>query len=222
VLEVDPDLGRNIDPAESEAARRACRRELLRVPRGPWQPPPQTANRTDLVAFIIVDGLLARELGLREYYMVELLGHGDVLEPPIVAERLRVTTETRLTAVSELVVLVLGQPFVGAAARWPALLTTLQRRLEAQRESLAILGLITHLPNAQHRLLLMLCHLAERWGYVTADGIVLPWPLNQRSWAGSSPRAGRRSPSRCAGLKRTELSAVARTGHGSSPGGPSR
>lgn len=66
-----------------------------------------------------------------------------------------------------MILVVLGESFIGAAARWPSLLATVQRRLEAQRESLAIQGLIAHLPRAEHRLLLMLWHLAERWGYVT-------------------------------------------------------
>jgi len=177
VLEVDPDLGRNIDPAEWELARQACRGEMLAVPRGQWQAT-ETGCSGDLVAFVILDGLLARELSLQERCMVELLGGGDVLQPPVVTDRPRLATETRLTAVSDLLLLVLGQPFVRAAARWPTLLTALHRRLEAQRDGLALQGLIAHLPNTEQRLLLMLSHLADRWGYVTPEGIVLPLPLN--------------------------------------------
>ncbi|MGN6168667.1 MAG: hypothetical protein ACTHQQ_10930 [Solirubrobacteraceae bacterium] len=133
---------------------------------------------------MIIDGLLARELWLRDRCIVELLGRGDVLQPPLAAELPRLATETRLTAVSDLVMLILGQPFISAAARWPTLLCALQRRLEAQRETLAVQGLIAHLPNAQHRLLTMLWHLADRWGYVTPEGIVLPWPLSHEILGG--------------------------------------
>jgi CRP/FNR family transcriptional regulator, cyclic AMP receptor protein len=178
VLEVDPDLGRNIDPAEWELARHACRGELLLVPQGPWQAASESPAGGDVVAFVIVDGLLARELSLRDRAMVELLGHGEVLQPPVVTGSARLGTDTRLTVVSDLRLLVLRHPFIRAAARWPTLLTELQRRLELQRESLAIQGLIAHMPTADQRLLLMLRHLADRWGYVTPDGIVLPWPLN--------------------------------------------
>lgn len=177
VLDVDPDLGRDIDRAEWEAVRRACRGELLHVPRGSWPVAPEADGTDDLVAFVIVDGLLARELSLQDRCMVEFLGHGDVLQPPVVTEPARFATPTRLTAVSDLVLLVLGQPFVRAAARWPTLLTALQRRLERQRETLAIQGLIAQLATAEHRLLWMLWHLSDRWGYVTPEGIVLPWPL---------------------------------------------
>ena len=140
VLEVDPDLGRTINPGEWEVVRQACRAELLHVPRGPWPAASEAAARGDVVALVIVDGLLARELSLRDRCMVELLGHGDVLQPPVVAGPARLGTDTRLTAVSDVVLLVLGQPFVGAAARWPTLLTELQRRQEVQREILAIQG----------------------------------------------------------------------------------
>jgi CRP-like cAMP-binding protein len=180
VLKVDPDLGADIDPAEREVALRVCRGELVRIPRGPWPAAAEVGEDDDLVAFVIVDGLVAREIGLREQYMLELLGHCDVLQPPVASALPRMTTPTRLTAVSDLVLLVLGQAFLRAAARWPSLLTKLHRRLELQRESLAIQGVIAHVPNAEHRVLLMLWHLAERWGYVTPEGTVLPLALNHQ------------------------------------------
>jgi len=215
VLEVDPDPGTNIDPGEWELVRQACRGEMLAVPRGPWRATPDTAGSGDVVAFVILDGLLARELSLQERCMVELLGGGDVLQPPVVTDRPRLATETRLLAVSDLLLLVLGQPFVRAAARWPTLLTALHRRLEAQRDSLAIQGLIAHLPNTEQRLLLMLWHLADRWCYVTPEGIVLPLPLNHEILGRLIGACPPLSASLSAALKREPGSAVARTVHGS-------
>lgn len=178
VLDLDPDLGSSIDHDDWELARRACRGELVHVPRGSWPATSDALDRGDLVGCVIVEGLLAREICLRDRRMVELLGCGDVLQPPLASEMPRLATEPQFTVVSDLVLLVLGQSFITAAARWPSLLSAVQRRLEAQRERLAVQGLIAHLPNAEHRLLAMLWHLADRWGYVSSDGIVLPWPLN--------------------------------------------
>lgn len=180
VLDVDPDLGTDIDPAEWELVRQACRGELLYVPSGPWRPGADADGRGDLVAYVVVEGLVAREISFPGSWMVEFLGNCDVLLPPVATDPPRLGTAPRLTAVSDLILLVLGQPFLRSAARWPTLLTTLHRRLESQRESLAIQGLIAHLPNAEHRLLLMLWHLSDRWGYVTPDGIVLPLPFNHK------------------------------------------
>ncbi len=147
---------------------------MLTVPRGAWTSSADAAA----FAFVIVDGLLAREISLRDHYMLELLGPGDVLQPTVPPGPRRLATETRLTALSDLLLLVLGDSFVQAAGMWPSLLVRLQHRLETQRESLAIQGVIAHFSRAEQRLLLMLWHLADRWGYVTPDGVVLPLPLN--------------------------------------------
>lgn len=178
VLDVEPDLGAGIDPTERRLARLSCRGELLHVPRGRWPAAPDLARSQALAGLVIIDGLLTRELGMSELSVTEFLGAGDVLQPPTASELADVGAQIRLTALSDLVVLVLRRDFIAAAARWPALLTALQRRLEAQRERLAMQSVIAHFPNAEHRLLLMLWHLAHRWGHVTSDGVVLTWPLN--------------------------------------------
>ena len=167
VLELDPDLGAGVWPQDWEAARRACRGELLWVPRGRWIPPEVAGDRNDIVGLVIVEGLLCREVGLRDRHMLELLGPGDVLQLPVLATRPRLARRIELTTVSDAKLVVLGKSFIHAAARWPGLLAAVQHRLETQREHLAIQGLIAHLPHAEHRLLVTLWHLAERFGHVT-------------------------------------------------------
>jgi hypothetical protein len=72
-----------------------------------------------------------------------------------------------VTALDPSELIVLSKPFIHAAARWPSLLTKLHRRLEAQRQRLAIQGLAVHLPRAEDRVLLTLWILAHRCGRVT-------------------------------------------------------
>lgn len=139
--------------------------------------PAGVGERDDVVGLVIVEGVLCREVSLRDHTMLELLGPGEVLQPPVHTGRPGLGGTVKLTAVSHMTLVILGESFIRAAAQWPSLLATVQRRLEAQRESLAIQGLIAHLPRAEHRLLSILWHLAERWGYVTPDGIVLPLAL---------------------------------------------
>jgi CRP/FNR family transcriptional regulator, cyclic AMP receptor protein len=74
-------------------------------------------------------------------------------------------------------VLALGATFLAAAAHWPGLLSRVLERIERQHERLAAQQLIVHLPLAKDRLLLMIRHLATRWGQVTPDGIHLPLRL---------------------------------------------
>jgi CRP-like cAMP-binding protein len=175
LLDLDPDLGARLEPDDQTAARRACPARLMRIPRGRVEPP--DPSRDDLVGWVILQGALCREIGLRDRFLFELLGPGDVLQPSGDPEAPRLGGDVRLTATTEVAVLVLERPFIVAAARWPSLLAEVHGRLESQRQRLAIQALINHLPRAEHRLLLQLWHLAQRWGKVTPDGTLLDLPL---------------------------------------------
>src|SRR5262249_13853935 len=158
-------------------ARYACRGDLVRVPRGLWPVPPDAGETQILAGLLIVSGLVCREVGLRDRRMLELLGPGDIVQLPIQTDRPRLGGRIVLTAATTTELVTLGESFISAAGRWPSLLAAIQRRLEAQREHLAMQGLIAHLPRAEHRMLLMLHHLADRWGRVTPDGTVVSLPL---------------------------------------------
>ena len=177
LLDLDPDLGTRIAVHERELARRACTCELAHTSRGPSDLQALAQNRDDLVGLLIVKGLLVRELALSDRHMIELLGPGDILQPPVTDASPRLGGSTTLNAATNTVMAILEQPFIRAAARWPSLLATIQHRAETQREYLAIQGLIAHLPRAEHRVLLLLWHLTRRWGYVTPNGTLLPLPL---------------------------------------------
>ena len=177
VLELDPDLGWGLGEQEWDAARQACRGRLVRVDPGAWCFPASTDVRDDPLGFLIVGGLLCREIALRERHLFELLGPGDVVQRPEVTAAPRLGGPIGLTALRETFLIELGISFIRAAARWPVLLATWARRLEVQRQHAAVQGLIAHLPREEHRLLLMLWHLAERWGRVTPAGTVVPLPL---------------------------------------------
>lgn len=177
VLDLDPDLGWGLGERERDAARQACHGKLVRVDPGACCFPASTDVRDDVIGFLIVAGLLCREIALRERHLFELLGPGDVLQLPEVAEAPRLGAPIGLTALRETLLIELGTSFIRAAARWPVLLATWARRLEVQRQHAAVQGLIAHLPREEHRLLLMLWHLADRWGRVTPAGTVIPLPL---------------------------------------------
>jgi CRP/FNR family transcriptional regulator, cyclic AMP receptor protein len=173
VLDLDPDLGSGIGQEDWETARQACRGEVVRLRRGVWESP-AAARRNDLVGLVIIEGTLCRELALHDRNMFEVLGPGDVVQLPTVGRRSRLGGDVRLTAAAGTTLVVLGRSFILAAARWSCLMAMVHRRLEEQRERLAVQGLIAHLPRAEHRVLLALWHLAEQWGRVTPKGTELP------------------------------------------------
>ena len=178
MLDLAPELGAGIPSDEWEAARQACRGELVRVAPGRLEPAPGALDGDPWMALVIVSGVMCREVRLCDRHLLELLGAGDALQLPVDVEDRLLGTDVTLTAVAQSELLVLGVPFLRAAARWPSLMMQLHRRLEAQRAELAVQALIAHLPKAEHRLLLMLWHLADRFGIVTPDGIVVQLPLS--------------------------------------------
>jgi hypothetical protein len=177
VLDLDPDLGWGIEEEDWHEARNVCTGRAVHVDQGVCESIADLRRRQDIVGLLIVDGILCREARMRDRHLIELLGPRDVVQPPAVREWPELSAHTAITAVTPTVMILLGQSFIEAAARWPGILAALQARLEEQRDRLAVKGLIAHLPRAEHRMLLHLWQLASRWGRVSPEGIVLPLPL---------------------------------------------
>jgi CRP-like cAMP-binding protein len=177
LLDLDPALAAGIPPEDQDVARRACRGGIVNVPRGRWEVPIAAGERDDRIGLVIVRGMLCREIALRDYHMLELLGPRDVLQLPVATGRPRLGGSIMFTAAVDTSLVALGASFIRASARWPSLLATLLRRIEAQRQRLAIQGLIVHVPRAEHRILLALSHLADGWGETMEHGVALQLPL---------------------------------------------
>jgi hypothetical protein len=182
LLDVDPALGRGIESDDWEAARRATRAALTRIDRRECTLTVGAYETDNIVGLIVNDGMISREIALGEHVSFELLTPGDVLLlAPAEPDDLDLGARVTLTALDPAELILLSKPFIHAAARWPSLLTNLHRRLEAQRQRLAIQGLAVHQPRAEDRLLLTLWILAERCGRVTPEGTVLPLSLSHEA-----------------------------------------
>ena len=80
-------------------------------------------------------------------------------------------------------VIALGTTFIRAAGRWPDLMTSALGRMRRQHMRLTTQSLIVLLPRAEHRLLLMVAHLSDRWGRVTPEGVHVPLRLTHQTLA---------------------------------------
>jgi hypothetical protein len=76
---------------------------------------------------------------------------------------------------------VLDRRFVAAVARWPWLVADIVRRTAAWAERAAVLQGIGQLPRVEDRLLALLWHLADRWGRVGSEGVVVPLRLSHEA-----------------------------------------
>jgi CRP/FNR family transcriptional regulator, cyclic AMP receptor protein len=179
LLDLEPDLGEGIEASQWQDARRLSLVKVVRLGCGPLMLPQSLADRDDVVGLIVTDGLISRETAIGAPVAFELICQGDILLPPTgPPDHVCARAETRLTVLTATTLIVLGQSFIHAAARWPVLLSNLHRRLESQRQRLTAQGLAVHLPRAEDRLLLILWQLADGCGHVTPEGIVLPLSLS--------------------------------------------
>jgi CRP-like cAMP-binding protein len=180
VLDLDPDLGSGIAEDEWQLARRSCRADLIDFPTGEFDLVTTTARgREDVIAGVVAGGLVVREHSLARHRTIELLCSGDVLLLSGAESTRPPGTYSSVTALTRARVILLGRPFLVAAARWPSLMVNLNQRVEGQRQRLVAYGLAAHLPRATHRILLTLWLLADQCGRVTSDGVLLPLQFTQ-------------------------------------------
>ncbi len=180
VADEDPAL---LGPLEGEYAAAArhqlVARTMWRDP-GRWEPlGADLPRRFDgWLGMLVLDGLVVRQLTVGGLRCCELLGPGDLLRPwdeddgaaTLEAEAVwRVLEPTRMA--------LLDAGFARRASRWPTIQAELMHRSIRRSRSLSVLLALTQARRADVRLRTLFWHLADRWGRVTPDGIVLPLRL---------------------------------------------
>jgi hypothetical protein len=130
---------------------------------------------------LILDGVIAGDTPLEDVVSTELLGPGDVLRPwaDDAAEHL-LPDRTEWSVLADASVAVLDSRLGGALSAYPEVYAALMQRVEQRARRLARTQAIAQLYRVDRRLLLMLWHLAERWGRVTGEGLVVPLDISHR------------------------------------------
>lgn len=183
MLDHDPDLLGELDDRLADAARHQLVARTVTLELRAWSPlgndfPPDFDG---WLGMLVLDGLLVRQVDINGLRCCELLGPGDVLRPwdedgPGAALESqacwRVLEPTRLA--------LLDANFARRACRWPSVTAELMRRTLARSRSLSILLALTQARRADVRLRTLFWHLADRWGRVTPDGVLLPLSLTHR------------------------------------------
>lgn len=81
IVEADADLAELLDESERERARRQALTRVRRLSPGEWDAANAAEPDMHHRGFLIIDGLLSREVHVLGRQCVELLGPGDVLRP---------------------------------------------------------------------------------------------------------------------------------------------
>jgi CRP-like cAMP-binding protein len=177
VLDADPELGADLDKEAFQHARREALAPLLNVPVGTWSPSSEGSGVRGHLGLLVLDGLLARSETVGELRFMEFLGFGDVLRPWVQGMHAGVRSESSWRVLKAARIAVLDQDFALRANRWPEIAAALLDRAVMRSRSLGVRLAIHRAVRVEDRVQLMLWYLADRWGYVTPKGTVLPIPL---------------------------------------------
>jgi CRP/FNR family transcriptional regulator, cyclic AMP receptor protein len=184
IVDADPDLADLLDEPELERARRQALTRERRLSPGAWDATGAMEPDKHHRGFLIIDGLLSRDVNVLGRACVELLGAGDVLRPwRWDSEGSHVHAEVGWLVLEPTRLAVLDHGLVMRMNPWPQLGVELFARGTRRAHHLAVALAIAHHQRVDDRLLLTLWHLAERWGRVRPEGIAVPLPLSHQRLA---------------------------------------
>ena len=174
ILELDPELGLRIPAAEIEHAREELVARVLTLPAGHWDVPHHEGSRGRL-GYLVLEGLLARDMTLVGRTATELLGDGDVVQPWVARNREDGLVPYRVAwhVLSPVRLAILDDEVGRSLARWPSVMSSLLERAVRRTHRMSIHEALLQLSPVETRLLVLFWHLAERWGRVTPAGISL-------------------------------------------------
>ena len=163
---------------------------------------------------LVLDGLITREVGLGGPACAELIGPGDLIRPwDVGVDDGPLPLEVSWRVLEPTTIAVLGAPFGVLAAQWPALTAALVARATRRAQTLAVTQAIGCTTGVERRVLMLLWHLADRWGRVGPDGISVPLRLTHET---IGRLIAARRPSVSSAMKKLEQQELVRRsdGHG--------
>jgi CRP/FNR family transcriptional regulator, cyclic AMP receptor protein len=179
VLEVDRELGLRIPPEQVAEARERLVAPLRWLSPGICDVPAEGGHGH--LGFLILEGLIARDIVLAGNVSTELLGEGDVMQPWLAGgDDVLVHYRVFWHVLSPVRMAVLDSSFARAVVEWPQVTATLLERAVRRTLRMEVHQALLQLSPVETRLLVLFWHLAERWGRVTPSGIVLPLGLTHQ------------------------------------------
>jgi CRP/FNR family cyclic AMP-dependent transcriptional regulator len=182
VLESDPDLGSALAPEVFAVASRHALAEVREIPQGEWDPNSIYDGGHPLVGLLIIDGLLTRDMSFAGRMTSELMGAGDLLRPwDQDAAFAPMPLDVTWAVLEKTQVAILDRHFAAVIGRWPVLIDAVTGRAVKRSRALAFQLAISQVTRVDERLLVLMWHLAERWGRVGPDGVRVPLRLTHEA-----------------------------------------
>ncbi len=177
LFDEDPDLFAGAPEGAIEHLKARAVAPLLQLERGAWQGHPP-GDPADCLGLLVLDGLVLHSISVAEQPRSELVGAGDLIRPWERDEgAASVPFESRWDVLHPARVAVLDARFLSLVGRWPQILPGLLARTTRRSRWLALQLAVTDLRRVDDRLVLFFWHMADRWGRVGPDGVVVPLPV---------------------------------------------
>jgi CRP/FNR family transcriptional regulator, cyclic AMP receptor protein len=152
---------------------------LLELDRGPWDAPANgVGDFATCLGLLVLDGLLLHSITVGNGPRSELVGAGDVIRPwEHEDEAASVPFVSRWEVIQSTRIAVLDARFIALACQWPELMSAVIGRATRRSRWLALQLAVAKLRRVDDRLMLFFWHMADRWGRVRPDGVVVPLPV---------------------------------------------
>jgi CRP/FNR family cyclic AMP-dependent transcriptional regulator len=181
VLVRDPELAGDLEGERLRRAERDLIAQTMVAIEGPWDPEAEAEGVRGGIGLLLLEGLIVRRVGRTGRYGAELLGPGDLMRPwQHDGEDVTLPFDTRFRVIEQSLLALLDQRFAGRAALYPEVTGALVGRAMQRSRTLVVNMAIAHYPRIDRRLLMLMWHLADRWGRVTPEGIRIPLRLTHQ------------------------------------------
>jgi CRP-like cAMP-binding protein len=180
LLDLDADLADELEVRMRFSARQHATARLLDADAGDCDLSAWFGVVGNGPGLLIVEGLIAVDTRVANRTITELVGGGDLLQPPGPHDDELVDCATAWRALHPSRIALLDGEFAARVRSWPQILNALFRRAERRAADLDVIRAISCQPRLEVRLVLLLWHLAARWGRVEPAGLRLGLPLTHR------------------------------------------
>ncbi len=178
LLDLDPELAAELDAPMRRVARQSATVVTFVAEPGELDPQRWLQITAGGPGLLVLSGALVSYARVLDRVVAEIVGSRDLLHAS--GDRAGdafLDCDLSWSTLQPTRFAILDARFADHVRRWPQITHALLRRAERRLEQLSIQRAIAAQPRLEVRLLLLLWHLAARWGKVEPGGVRLPLPL---------------------------------------------
>lgn len=179
LLDLDVDLAEELDVPLRLAARPSVTALTFESDAGPAALGKWLSLSAPGPGLLILDGVLAANVQVGDRIATDLLGQGDLIQGWNYADA-ELVFEIDWRSLVPVRFAVLDKAFTQRVQPWPQITLALLRRAGKRARRLNVQRAISAQPRLEIRLVLLMWHLAARWGKVEPGGVRLPLPLTHQ------------------------------------------